>query len=513
MSSSRLENFNRGLITLGLIVTTVLLAVYAYTRENYLMMFGMLGVAPAVALINNPSTFLVLIIATYNSGLILPGLPKGLQLWNLLMAGFVALILARNIVLKPSRERMPVSFIFIWGFLIVLGFLISQRGFGLLSSGGSLIGGASYVKVIVAAGFILCSRYIRLTTEQWKIAILGMIFGGLIPLMAQLLFMYSGGAIDFQFHFVQFYGGTMDSLNAIQTGTSVERIQMLGPVAQGALIFVLVFMTRTREFKLITFVGLAVCLGLAAMTGFRTMILEIVGVTLLYRLLQAAPRDRARIVLIAGAVTVFSILLLIPVTQHLPQAAQRALSWIPFAQIDPIAAQEARLSTEWRLDLWRYLWDRVPDYFWVGRGFAMNIDEIMAYSVMKSDILRFWADHNYHNGPLSMLLDTGLPGALFLTLFLIFAVWETLHPRHLPKDDFVYRFFVVMQAKVLHGVLSFFLVHGDVRQVLPSIFVNLAIVYGLQVTDIRLQKARAKRDFALVDPSFGSATPERPAGR
>lgn len=513
MSSSRLENFNRGLITLGLIVTTVLLAVYAYTRQNYLMMFGMLGIAPAVALINNPSTLLVLIIATYNSALILPGLPKGLQLWNMLMAGFVALVTARNIVLKPPRERMPISFIFIWGFLLVLAFLIVERGFGLLSGGGNLIGGASYVKVIVSAGFILCSRYIGLTTHEWKVAIFGMIFGGLIPLLAQLLYIYSGGAIDFQFNFIQFYGGTMDSLNAIQTGTSVERIQMLGPVAQGALIFVLVFTTRTREFKLITFVGLAICLALAAMTGFRTMILEIVGVALLYRLLQAAPRDRARIVMVAGAVTLFFIALLIPVTQHLPQAAQRALSWIPFAQIDPVAAQEARQSTDWRLDLWRYLWDRVPDYFWIGRGFAMQIDEIMAYSVMKSDILRFWADHNYHNGPLSMMLDTGFPGAVFLTLFLGFACWETLHPRHLPKDPFVYRFFVVMQAKVLHGVVAFFLIHGDVRQVLPSIFVNLAIAYGLQVTDMKLQKARAKRDFALIDPSFGSATSERPTGR
>lgn len=489
---------------MGAVALTIGIAVYALMHENYGLMAMMLAVAPGIALINNPSAWMVTILAVSQSGLILPGLPRGLQVFQFLVAGFSLMVVARNILLKPPMERQPLSFAFIWGLMGVLAFIIVERGLGFMAMGGNTIGGASYIKVLVAAAFLLASRSIPLTTQQWKFAIVLMIGGSFVPVAAQLIHTFSGGSF-YVYKFVEYYGGVRDTLVGVETGTQVVRFQTLGPVADTLLMAVLVFTGRQQKFSIVTLAGLAACLVIAGLTGFRSLLLQIVGIAFVFRFFIAPRHDRMRLSVVSLLCGLFLLILLIPFTQHLPQSMQRALSWLPFAQIDSVASLEAGATIDWRLDLWEFSWEHVPDFLWVGRGFALNIDDILAYSVFKDDILSSWFSHNYHNGPLGALIDTGLPGLTCLMLFFFFSTKEVLLNRRNPTDPFVSRFYTVIKAKYLYSVFAYLFIHGDIRSSLPNLFLLLTIFYGLQVTDHALSRKRIERDFSIIDPSFGSS--------
>ena len=100
--NNRLDSLPRALLVLSVVTATVLLSSYAFMHGNYLMMMAVVGFAPMIALVNNPASWIVVIIGLSQSGLIMPGLPRGLEVVHLFMLGFCALMTGRSMVLTVS---------------------------------------------------------------------------------------------------------------------------------------------------------------------------------------------------------------------------------------------------------------------------------------------------------------------------------------------------------------------------------------------------------------------------
>lgn len=485
------------LIKLCLALGITAAAIYATISQNTLLAVAVVLAAPVVALINNPQIMVISIIGLSSSSLLIPGLPRGLQLVHLVMAGFICVMMARLTILKSNQNKMPWSFTLLLILLAWLLFIIRERGFGLRSGGGDVIGGTAYVKYFVCAGFMLFSRSITLTARQWKWAVVLMVVGSFIPILAEQLFVQSGGRITFQYMFIEPYvAGLMQTMDAIESGNSVARLTSMNGVAISLLMATLILTSGRHRFRLSTYAGVFLCLMFAGLSGFRTLIVETVAITFLYRTFISPPAVRTKQVLQLFLLILAGFVLVIPFVPYLPLPVQRSLSWLPFAKVDMLAQLGADKSTEWRFTLWAYVWDNAKDYYLIGRGFAVNMSEVLSPSVMKDEILQFWFNHNYHNGPLGALVDTGIIGFVLIIAFLVVASWEALTTSMVPEEEMIFRLHTFIRVKIIYSSFAYIFIFGDLRTTLPAIYLYMGLFYALEASI----RARLIPDKSVISP-------------
>ena len=468
-------------ISILAVVAVVFIAFYGFTTGGYFIHAALIGTPVLLFLVNNPSLWLVLILGLIHSKLIFPGIPQGLQVVHVMMAGFTAMMIARNIIVKPDIGRPPTSTYFLYGFLLVLVVTIYLRGFGIRAFGGNTWGGMSYVKIFLAAGFLFVSRYIALNPRQIKAAILLMIATSLLPFLAQLIFLASKGRIYQQYMFVEAYvTGLLGALNAASTGTGIVRYHAIGSLAFTMLMagFVLIKPTGMKRFGLVGLV--LVCLFLSGLSGFRGQIINMVALVTLYTAFLAPEKAVYRL-LLAGGLVVLGLVALYPFISYLPAPVQRALSFLPGADVRADILFDAKFSTEWRIRIWDMALAELPKYLVVGKGLAYDPGETLTYTAMRDSILSAYLAHNYHSGPLSLLLDTGVLGFAFAFLFMLFStieVWKSL--RAFTKESVVRRFYLYMAAGYIYSTPAFFLIYGDLPNTFPAILIGLATLNAVR---------------------------------
>ena len=112
-----------------------------------------------------------------------------------------------------------------------------------------------------------------------------------------------------------------------------------------------------------TWTALLATIGL---TGFRSRMVELIMVTVLFGFIGSRARIQYSMkCFIAGALLWISAILVSP---YVPAGLQRAVSFLPGTKIAEFAGKDALESVEWRVEIWKYCWERFPDYFWIGRG-------------------------------------------------------------------------------------------------------------------------------------------------
>lgn len=464
------------------VIAVVLIAFYGFTSRGFLVHFLLLAAPIGIYFVNNPTGLLILTYALFHSGLTMPGLPQGLQVVNVLMVLFVGITVARNIIAKPSGFPTPSTHRVLYFLLILLGIIIYFRGLGLRAAGSGLIGGASYIKLIVAAFFLFCAKYYTLTPRQWRRLFILMFIGSLMPTLSQTIFMMSGGTIYQQFYFVKPYVYGLIENMAGEEGAGTYRFHGLAGVSSQLLVTALIFypFRGNKGIQLVALIGLCMVMGL--MSGFRSMVIEVIGVTLLYILFTAPRAMRMQYICFFVAMVVVLLGLSIPFMPHMPYPVQRALSWLPFADISYLAQADATGSAQWRLQVWEYSLKHLPDYLWIGRGFTFHMSEIMSLGVRMDMILEAYVTHNYHSGIISLLLDLGLPGFILGMLFLFYCTLYSLKPLKVDAEPMLRRAHVVFRVKTLFNVFTYIFIHGDVRSTFITIFVQLAILEGIRAT-------------------------------
>ena len=495
--SAHNENLPIILTRLALAVAMVVMAIYAFISNSMLLMMAVGAAAPVVALLNKPRLVMILCISLFPSNLVVPGLPSGLQFVHLLMLFFIGQTVAQNVIVKPRRPPMRFVHYALYAMLVVVGSTIYIRGLGLKTSGGDLIGGAAYIRFFAGAGFLLCARQYTLTVAEWRKCFFLIVLGSALPVIAQFIFVASGGAIYHHFVIIQPYVyGLVESLTAAEGGGGIMRYHSLSGVGISLLGLGLVFMPFRGIFQPKFVFMMLTCLALSALSGFRISIMEILGTTALFILLSARKGQRLRHLFSMGAALLVVLAILIPVIGYLPLSVQRSLSWLPFVPVSSLALTDASDSTAWRVEVWKYSMQYWKTYAWVGRGFTVSLSDIFALSTLNKMITTAFAGHNYHSGPISMLLDLGVVGFITGSAVLLSSARYALNPLTGETSLFLQRMYTLYRAKMIYLVVSYYAFFGDVKNSFVFVFINLAILES-----IRASVESGKASTAPVAPS------------
>jgi len=213
-----------------------------------------------------------------------------------------------------------------------------------------------------------------------------------------------------------------------------------------------------RPWRIAALAG-AVILG--ALGGFRS-ILFLTGATFTI-LFFLEKLWRTRVLLILAAMTTIGAALLVGFADKLPLTMQRTLSFLP-VEIDPMTAEDAANSTEWRVAMWKVALPIVPKYLLLGKGFTISADDI--FMVQESAVRGYaasWEESalagNYHNGPLSVIIPLGIWGMAAFVWLTVAGVrfLYTTHQNSPPElrliNAFLFAFF-------LARILFFFFLFG-----------------------------------------------------
>jgi hypothetical protein len=189
--------------------------------------------------------------------------------------------------------------------------------------------------------------------------------------------------------------------------------------------------------------------------------------------LEGSARSRLLPALILVAILGATIAL--PFTNKLPLSVQRSISFLPFVEVDPLAAQDAEYSTQWRWDMWEEVWPEVPQHLLLGKGYSMDGQQMEMLASGMTRGLNPAAGAilagDYHSGPLSLVIPLGIFGVIAV-LWFFWAAIKALYqnykfgdPENRRLNRFLFAYFVVK-------VIFFFAVFG-------ALYSDIALFAGL----------------------------------
>ncbi|MEJ0088414.1 MAG: hypothetical protein WDM80_01440 [Limisphaerales bacterium] len=212
--------------------------------------------------------------------------------------------------------------------------------------------------------------------------------------------------------------------------------------------------------------------------GFRSLII-LCGMTFFIQFFMEG-MHRTKIMPVFIFAGLVAVTLLIPFANKLPYTFQRALAFLPL-NINQVARLDAEGSKEWRLEIWRDTYPKVPQYLLLGKGYAISKDDL-AIASSQSFSYASTADlvsiaQNYHSGPLSVLMPFGAWGAIallwfwFASLRALYLNYRCGNPTFQTINIFLFSYFLVK-------VVMFLFVFGGLEAGLPE----FTVIIGLSVS-------------------------------
>jgi hypothetical protein len=204
---------------------------------------------------------------------------------------------------------------------------------------------------------------------------------------------------------------------------------------------------------------------------------------------------------------VIAVTLLIPLANRLPYTFQRSLAFLPL-NIDPGARMDAEGSSDWRLQIWRDTYPKVPQYLLLGKGYAISQGQL-AIASNEAFTYASTADfvditQNYHSGPLSVLMPFGAWGAIAL-LWFWFASLRALYYNYRYGDPTFQTINIFLLAYFAAKILLFLFVFGA----LETDLAQFTVLIGLSVSINGGIRRPAAAPAPVADPA-GAAPLARP---
>jgi hypothetical protein len=452
----------------------------------------MVAVPLGILLVNRLHIWFIMIVGLYHSWIYIPGLPRSFSVFHLAMAGIVPVLIAHRCLSRPEFRTSAFLKFAVIGYAAVVLMTMYVRGFGVRMLGGESWGGARYFHLLIGLAFYPVSDSIVLTRKQWRIAIILYFVAGLLPSLAECVYLLSGGSMYKLYYFVKAEGvSALGSLSALHEGREMVRFQTSKYVA---LLFVLAISLYPfrGKYRVIIIGSAVLAFAFAGLSGHRSTVVY------LLLLIPAVMYFSSRRVPV-GILGAYAGLLLVALVYlrfagtTLPMASQRAFSVMPFARISSDARLSAEATTQWRIDLWRQLLRYVPRYWLIGRGFAFDPGVIGSTGGRIGHTVEYAiATHNYHSGPLSLLIDFGVFGFVFASA--IIAGGAVHHVRLLSarwNDPGLSRMHRVILASYCVNVFRFYCIHGDAAGSMIAFLLQLAMLNGFYMTDLAVGREEA----------------------
>lgn len=459
---------NRSLVTLVLFVGTIFIAIYTIMTGNPVLMLGFVVLPFVLMLLNRPELVFVIAVILDATKIPMPfvsGATLGLFA-KMLLIGTALLGIAlkqRQWIGVPLAERRPLKLM-----VAIIIMLMMVRGSGLKILGSSTWGGMMYIIFIIGIVFYFFVNGLRLSKRHVKSIVWFSLVAGLI------------GSIIGR---IGWLGVAADASEVM-----AKRLGWLTPIAYAMLPFV--FALKLKHNRWINILLLLVCIGMIGLSGFRSRLVGTVIMTAGCWFFLS--KNKTRYILSMMIVGIVSWVLLLSVAPALPSGLQRAVSFVPGINVDTRVAEDAKHSTEWRVDIWMYCLDRVPEYLLIGRGSAFNVWDA-AENLSKEDIQMFtpwfaFQTRSYHSGPLTLLVDYGLAGLIvgaWLGIVLFRKLWGIAKQLAI-IDTFESRYAVFLCVSLMWAWFAFFFVFGDVRMFADKIAETATVlVISLSVLSLR----------------------------
>jgi len=356
---------------------------------------------------------------SWNTGITIFFLPGTPGLWMLLAAmNFGIAVLNRIIQKRQVFFSVPPVTMSLLLFLATVVITAKLRGgMGVQALGGGAMGGRGYYYIIAAVlgYFALASQPIPM--EKAKLYIGLFFLPGLIGMVSHLVY-FAGPAFYFLFLLIPV---GYAAVQASTEGTGMARMAGFWAAATSiTFYFAALYGIRGILQKWWRVLLIVIFVGLGTLSGFRSNLLMLALILAILFAVEGLFRSLIfPIVLVCGALVFAG---LFTFSLQLPYSVQRTFSFLPI-KINPGVRADADASVEWRLYMWRALVPHLPDYFWLGKGYAINPTDM--YLAQQAG-LRGRGDTrdavivtgDYHSGPLSVYIPFGFFGSLAFLCFL-----------------------------------------------------------------------------------------------
>ena len=476
----------RNLIVYAIVLPLAIVLGYQLTEplgQGTFFVVGMLVLALAFPILLRWHHFML--VASWNVIAVMFFLPGAPHVW-LPMAGLsLGITVLQRSVNRDMRlinePRVTWSLIL----LAVTALVTAQLtgGIGLRSFGSEVYGGRRYVYLLggILAYFALSMQ--KIPKEKAGLYIAAYCLGGVTGVFGDFFMMVSPA---FEFLFWVFPPNMYTYMEGhVEFGTS--RLAGMKAISMAGFLFMVSRYGVAGIFFFFSPSGLVVLariISVGMLGGFRSMLMIyalILGVQFYLEGLH-----RTKYVVAAGAFILISLLLVVAFSGRLPVMFQRTLSFLPI-EVDPAVRLEAQGSVDWRLEIWRYMIPQIPDYFWLGKGYAITRSDFgfMFTQAGGGTNVENWdatVAGDYHNGPLSVLIDFGIWGAVAFVWFLI-ASFRALLANYRYGPEELKRFNTFLFAMFIARTIYFFTIfgglHSDILHFAGYIGLSLALNGGV----------------------------------
>lgn len=446
-----------------------------------------------------------LLVLSWNLSAVAFFLPGQLQIWVVMVGVSLGVSLLQR-SLNRGMKFLPASPVILP--LIVLAVVIFTTaqltgGISFRAGGSGTYGGKRYFLLFAAilGFFALISRRIPLPRASWYVG--GFILSGVTAVIANLVTVVNPALY---FIFLLFPGDfTEIGRVSMGPGDSISRMGGVSTAASCGFFFLLArygirgLLGLRNIWRLLL---LVLALGLGLYGGYRSTFIAMMIMFGLIFYYEGLVRSRLMPILLIFIVLSGAILL--PFMNKLPLPVQRTFSFLP-VRVDPVAAADAQVSTEWRVQMWKQLLPEIPRYLILGKGYGIKGDELefmerIAVNGGDSAAVAALAG-DYHNGPLSVIIPLGIWGVIGFGWFLMAAV-KALYWNHKHGEPELKLINTFLLAYFLMRVFMFFVIVG-------SLYVDLVAFTGLVGLSVSLNGGicRAKGETKPIVAFKKSASP------
>jgi hypothetical protein len=362
-----------------------------------------------------------IVILTWNATVSVFFLPGQPSLWICLsLLGFGIAVLTRGLAKEEAFTFIgPIVWPLLLLALVVFVTAQARGGIGLRGFGGAAYGGKRYVFVLAAilGYFVITSHRIPLQSVRFLAG--GYFASAITAAMSNIIyllgpafyFLYMVFPVDWAFsQALADVAGFARLIGFAFAGPAVVNTMLLLYGVRGVFSF-------SHPFRFGFFL---IFFGLTLLGGFRSSIVTTGILFVILFCMEGLHRTKLMVFFSVALIAVGS--LLIPFGKDLPMSVQRSLSFLPL-DLDPVAKFDARISTEWRVEMWKIAALDIPKYLLLGKGCSLDPSELyLLHHATEQGLFKSYEEAlfigSYHNGPLTLLIEFGLFGALAFLWFL-----------------------------------------------------------------------------------------------
>jgi hypothetical protein len=365
-------------------------------------------------------TFLILSWNAYINAFFLPGKPYIWMLTTLVSVFFLLLTITLN---RGKIKVLSVPSV-AWPLLTIglISFITCQLtgGVGAQALGSEVYGGKRYAFIwfAIAGYFALSALPVDPARRQFLAGAFFLV--SVTAAVSNMAFML-GESFYFLFLLFPVEWAMTQAVSESMIG-GFSRVGGLGPASVAVVSYMLLRYGIRGTFSLrypwrsVIFL-LAFAAGL--FSGFRAVFVS-AGLLFIFQFIAEGLYKTKYLVLFTVALILGAIILL-PMATRLPLSVQRCLTLLPL-DLDRAAIEAARASTDWRIEMWRSIIPDIPNYFWLGKGYAIDPKDI--YFSQMHISLKYIAPFeaalvagDYHSGPLTLIIPFGIWGVLAFIWF------------------------------------------------------------------------------------------------